>query len=71
MSGHQVFVDGRWVDFDLRAGARVMRTARGIRPVPKSSSGYGLPSWLPADFLGVDETLALGELDLGVSHTRC
>jgi len=42
-----------------------------MRPVPKSSHGYGLPEWLPAEFLNVEETLGLGELDLWVSDMRC
>ena len=42
-----------------------------MNPLPKSSHGYGLPSWLPDEYLNVEETLALGELDLYVYETRC
>jgi len=38
---------------------------------PKTSSGYGLPCWLPSDYLTADETRALGELDLWASQTTC
>jgi hypothetical protein len=43
----------------------------GVNPVPKSSHGYGLPGYLPDEYLNVEETLALGELDLYVYETRC
>ena len=42
-----------------------------MNPHPKSSSGYGLPAFLSADYLTADETRALGERDLWRDHTRC
>lgn len=42
-----------------------------MNPIPKSSHGYGLPSRLPAEYLNVEETLALGELDLFAYEMRC
>ncbi|MEN6431064.1 MAG: hypothetical protein ABFC80_09540 [Coriobacteriales bacterium] len=33
--------------------------------------GYGLPYWLPDEYMTAEETRALGELDLWASHMYC
>jgi len=42
-----------------------------MRPVPKTSAGYGFPSYLPDDFMSAEEVRALGERDLGAGETTC
>lgn len=42
-----------------------------MRPVPKTSAGYGMPAYLPPGFMSADEVRALGERDLWKSHGLC
>ena len=41
-------------------------------PVPKSSHGYGMPAYLPDNFMSAEEVRAIGERSLGLeSQSAC